>query len=110
MKAGLLRRRVTIQAATVTQDAFGSPVNSWATHLADVPCSLDPLSGREFLAAEANQSQVTCNMTMRYVSGILPTMRVVTEDAETYVIRAVLPDSTGRKSIVLMLEKGVASE
>ena len=110
VRAGSLRRSVTIQVATVTQDAFGAPSYSWGTFQASVPCALEPLSGREMVTAGAQYPQVSAKLTMRYLAGVLPTMRVLTEDSEVYAIRAVIPDATGRKSIVLMLEKGVATE
>jgi len=110
VEIGRLRHYVTIQSATVTQDAFGGVVNTWATFLAAVPMAIEPLSGRESVTAGAQYPQVSAKGTVRYVSGILPTMRILTADSETYVIRAVLPDATARKSIILMLEKGVASE
>ena len=110
MEAGKLRHRVTIQVATVTQDAFGAPSYSWATFLASVPMALEPLNGREMVTAGAQYPQVSTQGTMRWATGILPTMRVLSDDSETYAIRAVLPDATGRKSIVLMLEKGVTTD
>ncbi len=110
MQIGKLRHRVTIQSLAVTQDAFGGQTNTWSTFQASVPCSIEPLSGREYLTAAADQAQVTAKATIRYLSGVLPTMRIVTADSETYVIRAVLPDATARRSIVLMLEKGVTSD
>ena len=110
MEAGRLRHYVTIQSTTVTQDAFGAPVNTWATFLASVPMALEPLSGRESVTAGAQYPLVTTKGVMRWATGVLPTMRVVTADSETYVIRAVLPDATARKSLVLMLEKGEATE
>lgn len=54
MQAGKLRHRVTIQVATMTQDAFGGMVPGWATFLASVPCSIEPLTGREYLSASAD--------------------------------------------------------
>lgn len=110
MEAGKLRRYVTIQSATITQDAFGAPSYSWGTFLAAVPCSLEPLSGREMVTAGAQYPQVSAKATIRWVTGVLPTMRILTDESEYYTIRAVLPDATARKSIVLMLEKGVTTD
>lgn len=110
MKAGRLRHKVTIQSVTATQDAYGAPVNTWATFLANVPMSLEPMRGREMQAAQSQFPQVETAGEMRYATGVLPTMRVVTADSETYVIRSVLPDATARRELRLWLEKGVTTE
>lgn len=108
MRIGTLRHRITIQSRTDTQDSFGAPVYSWDTFLSDVPANVAPVSGKEYLAAGSTSAQVLAKATIRYVAGILPTMRVI-HDSATYVIQAVLPDETARKFITLMLEQGVSN-
>lgn len=108
MRIGTLRHRITIQSRTDTQDDFGAPVYSWTTFLADVPADVVPVTGKEYLAAGSTSAQVVAKATIRYAAGILPTMRVI-HDGATYVIQAVLPDATARKSITLMLEQGVSN-
>ena len=100
-----LRHRVTIEQIATTRDEWGGVVDSWAT-VAIVPAEVYPLSGREFVAAQAEQAGVTTRITIRYQAGIEPAMRV-THDGKTYNIRAVLPDPTLRRHITLMCESGV---
>lgn len=100
-----LRHRVTIEQRTQTRDEFGGVVESWET-VAIVPAEVWPLSGREFVAAQAEQAGVTTRITIRYQAGIEPAMRI-THDGRTYNIKAVLPDSTLRRHITLMCESGV---
>ena len=97
-----LRHRVTIEQKTTGADAWGQPVETWDT-VAIVPAEVWPLSGREYIAAQAEQAGVTTKITIRYQAGIEPAMRV-THDGKTYNIRAVLPDPTARRHITLMCE------
>lgn len=100
-----LRHRVTIERRTQTRDEWGGVIDSWAT-VAIVPAEVYPLSGREFVAAQATQAGVTTKITIRYQAGIEPAMRV-THDGMTYNIKAVLPDPTLRRHLTLMCETGV---
>lgn len=100
-----LRHRVTIEQRTQTRDEWGGVVESWET-VTIVPAEVYPLSGREFVAAQATQSGVTTKITIRYQAGIEPAMRV-THDGSIYNIRAVLPDPTLRRHLTLMCETGV---
>ena len=101
-----LRHRVTIEQVTETRDADGGVVTAWATLHSKVPAEIVPLSGREFVAAQAAQAGITARMTIRYVAGITPKMRVV-HGADIYNIEAVLPDPTLRRHLTLMVSTGV---
>ena len=97
-----LRHRVTIERKTAGADAWGQPVETWET-VAIAPAEVWPLSGREYIAAQAEQAGVTTKITVRYQAGIEPAMRI-THDGKTYNIRAVLPDPTARRHLTLMCE------
>jgi len=102
MLAHRLRHRITIERKTAGEDTWGQPVETWET-VAIAPAEVWPLSGREFVAAQAEQAGVTTRITIRYQAGIEPAMRI-THDGKTYNIRAVLPDPTARRHITLMCE------
>ena len=97
-----LRHRITIERKTAGADAWGQPVETWET-VAIVPAEVWPLSGREYIAAQAEQAGVTTRITIRYQAGIEPAMRI-THDGKTYNIKAVLPDPTARRHLTLMCE------
>ena len=102
-----LRQRVTLQQQVHTQDpTTGEDLVTWAAFLTDEPAEVVPLSGKEFIQSAANQAAVDARMTIRWRSGVLPTMRVVF-DSQNYSIHAVLPDPTNRKWLTLMVERGV---
>lgn len=101
-----LRHRVTVEKYAESRDSYGGVIQSWGTHAADVPAEIVPLSGREFVAAQAMQDTVNTRITVRYDSSIKPEMRIK-HDSTIYNIRAVLPDPTLRRWLTLMCEKGV---
>lgn len=106
MLAQRLRHRVTIEQVTETRDADGGVVTAWATLHSKVPAEIVPLSGREFIAAQAAQASVNARMTIRYVAGITTKMRVA-HGSDIYNIEAVLPDQTLRRHLTLMVSTGV---
>lgn len=106
MLAPKLRHRVTLSSLTQTRDEWGGVVEGWAPLVSNLPAEIVPLSGREFVAAQAVQAGVTTRITIRYRGGVLPAMRIQHEGA-IYNIKAVLPDPTLRRHLTLMCETGV---
>lgn len=66
MKAGELRQRGLFQKRVVTQDSFSQQLISWVDYLAGVPCKIEPLSGRELIAAQAANAEITHRITVRF--------------------------------------------
>lgn len=80
LKSGRLRHRIEFQQKVKTQDPnTGEILYTWATvdGLESVPAAIEPLSVKEFMAAQANQSQIVARMTIRARDGLSPTMRIV---------------------------------
>ncbi len=88
MKIGKLRHRVKIQAYTAGRDSFGSEEPVW-TDVATVWASVTPVSGKEYFASAQVNTEISTKITMRYISGITPKMRVVF-DARIFEIISVL--------------------
>lgn len=76
MRAGQLRHRVTIQEPVEARNGYNEAITTWAP-VATVWASVEPLSGREFFAAEHVQSEITHRVRLRWRPGIAPTMRVL---------------------------------
>lgn len=70
MRAGELNKRIILQRAPAEQD--GPYTNYIAANAAIVP-----ISGKDFIAGLAEQSEITHRVIMRYQSGVKPNMRVV---------------------------------
>lgn len=101
-----LRHRILIERPVATRDEWGGAATAWETFAAHVPAEVVPLSGREFIASAATQAAIVARISIRYVAGIVPAMRV-THDGSIYNIQAVLPDPTGRRHLTLMCEAGL---
>lgn len=84
MRAGKRDRRVTIQTATVTQDAHGGQVKSWG-NLATVYAEVVPLRGRELIAAAQFMPEAQVKFRMLYRTDFDESARLV-HDGVNYEI------------------------
>ena len=76
MEIGTLRHRITLQKLIVSTNSNGFEVETWK-ELKTVWAAVSNLQGREFFAAAAVQAENTVKFTIRYVSDIDPTMRII---------------------------------
>lgn len=76
MKAGDLRHQVTIQRLVQGQGASGEVTLTW-TPFATVWGAVEPLSGREYWQAQQTASETSIRVRVRYLAGVVPTMRVL---------------------------------
>ena len=95
--AGWLRDRITLQVRSTGQGPDGAPLDSW-TDVATVWASVTDLSGKEYIAAGEIRNAVQTKILIRYMAGIVPTMRVL-HGASVYNVEAVL----GQDHLSLML-------
>ena len=102
MQAGLINRRVTLQAPGTTQDELGQPIPGW-TDVATLWADIRMKSGLESIKAGAPVSVVQASIRVRYRAGITAGMRVV-HNLQAYNITAVLPDVGGREYVDLVCE------
>jgi len=107
MQIGKLRHRVRLERPGRTQDPnTGEMVDGWEL-VATVWASVEPLSAREFIAAQSAQSEVTARIVLRHREGITAGMRAV-HRGQAYDIQGVLPDpKSGRHFITLPVSEGV---
>lgn len=100
MRAGDLDQRVTVERFTSTQDELGQPIESWAP-LFTCWAAVEPLTGREFIAAQAAQSEVTARIRMRFRPWMTAEDRVI-HDGKTYnIVSVVDPRSQGRELVLM---------
>ena len=100
MRAGRLDQRVTVEQLVTIGDSWGGTVEAWAP-LMSVWAAVEPLVGREYLAAQAAQSEVTARVTMRYRPGITAQDRVI-HNGTTYNIVSLIDVRSGHRELVLM--------
>lgn len=105
--SGELRHRVDLQEPVITQNPTTGEMETVWTTVARPWAKIAPMSGREFLAAAAEQSEVRGKITIRYRGDVDATMRVV-HRGKWYAIHAVLPDAeSGIEHLTLMTGEGV---
>lgn len=78
MRAGALDREITIEVAAESVSAAGETVQVWST-FAECWAAVKPLSATERFKSDARHSARVSVFTIRYVSGVLRTMRIVYE-------------------------------
>lgn len=103
MQAGTLDERVTIQALTTVQNAYGEPVETW-TDSATVWADVRPASGWERFVSGADQEQAVVShvVTMRYQGGVSPVTHRFSWGGRVLDVEAVR-DVTGRMAELQVL-------
>lgn len=112
MRLGKYRHRLTLQAKIRPQDpesgALGAP--TWAD-VATVWGAFQPLSAREFIAAQAQQGETVARAEIRYRPGITAAMRLLHGGAVYVLTAPPLPDDkSGRRHLTLLLAHGVRDD
>lgn len=92
MKAGSLRHRIQIEERVVALDSDGERTEDWDDVFGMlIPAEINPLSGRELVAAAAVHSKVSTRIRIRYRPGVTANQRAV-HRGTYYSIEAVTPD------------------
>ena len=100
MKAGQLDQRVTVERFTSTEDELGQPIESWAP-LFTCWAAVEPLTGREYIAASAAVSEVTARIRMRFRPWMTAEDRVI-HDGTVYQIQSVIDVRSENRELHLM--------
>lgn len=109
MRAGRLRHRVAFQTPGLVQDpGTGEMLPGWETAWDKVPASVEPLSARDLIAAQAGQSEASARIVIRFRAGVLPTMRIL-HRGDVYNIQGPpLPDpDSGLEYLSILVSKGL---
>ena len=100
MNAGKLDQRVTVERFTSTQDELGQPIETWAP-LFTCWAAVEPLTGREYLAAQAAVSEVTARIRMRFRPWMTAQDRVI-HNGTIYQIESLIDVRSENRELVLM--------
>ena len=100
MKSGDLNQRISVERFTSTQDELGQPIEAWAP-LFTCWAAVEPLTGREYLAAQAAVSEVTAKIRMRFRPWMTAEDRVI-HDGTIYQIESVIDVRSENRELVLM--------
>jgi len=70
MRSGRLRHKITFQKKTETPDGYGGQTIAWidvATRRAEI----QPINGKEYIAANSEQAESNIRITLRYDTALL---------------------------------------
>ena len=104
MEAGKLRHRVQVEERLEEQDATGQEITTWRK-VGQRWASIEALTGREFIEAQALASDVTCRVRMRYLADLTPGHRLVAGERVLEIIHVI--DRGGRRAEQELLCKEV---
>ena len=101
MKAGQLDQRVTVERLQGGFDELGQPLpDTWAP-LFTCWAAVEPLTGREYIAAQAAVSEVTAKIRMRFRPWMTAEDRVI-HDGTIYNIVSVIDVRSEHRELHLM--------
>lgn len=107
IRSGELRHRVELQAPENNQNPVtGEVTTTWVT-IARPWAKITPMSAREFLAANAEQSEMRGRIAIRYRAEVNAAMRIL-HRGMIYNILGLMPDAeSGIEHQTLMVGEGV---
>lgn len=101
MKAGQLDQRISVERMQGGVDELGQPLpDTWAP-LFTCWAAVEPLVGREYIAAQAAVSEVTARIRMRFRPWMTAEDRVI-HDGTIYNIVSVIDVRSENRELVLM--------
>jgi len=104
MRAGLLRKKITIQELSSAQNEYGEAEDTWQ-EFATVRAGVEPLREREYFEAKQTQSESTKKFRIRYLAGVTNKMRIL-YDGKTFDIESVIDtDERHRELVILAVER-----
>ena len=104
---GKMRHRITFQRFSGALDDFGDPLQADAANWTDVAtmwAAIDPISGREFYAAEQSQSEVSHKIRCRYRT-VLDTAMRITYGKRRFKIISLIDWEERHESLLLMCKE-----
>jgi SPP1 family predicted phage head-tail adaptor len=108
MRAGSLRHLVSIESYTETRDSFGGVSNTWA-EFSKAYANIVPLSGKEKYVSAEKYATSTHQITIRYLDGVDPKMRVV-YGTRMFEIVSVINTGERDKMMQLIVEEDVDND
>ena len=105
MRAGTLKRRVTIQRPTEgLADGLSEKAVTWI-NVVTVSAEVLPQSGREFYRAQQVVAELTHVLSIRYRSGVNETLRLKLGSRILNIVAAVNVDEAGRELLLHCVEQ-----
>ena len=110
MRIGRLRHRIVIQQPPdvnqAPQDEYGAETPAWTT-FATVWASVEPLQGRERLASQEVQAEVSHRMRLRHLEGLSSRMRVSFDGRIFGITDVINPEERDEEMQLMCVERMV---
>jgi SPP1 family predicted phage head-tail adaptor len=110
MQPGRLNHRLVLQSRSTTLDSVGGQSTTW-TPVATVWAAIQPLSGRDLIAAQASQSEISHRITLRYQALFADPKAVAALRAvygsRIFDIHAAMNQDENNHTLVLMASEGM---
>ena len=107
ISAGELRHRITVQVMGPDRDEDNYPIPSTWTEYKKLWAKVTHLSGKDLIAAQANQSKVVARLKLRYRDDITTEMRIIYKDKVYGIDSQALEDTnTGYEYVTFLLSQG----
>ena len=106
--ASELRHRVVVQVKGTERNADGYPVPGTWLDYKELWAKVTHLSGKDLIAAQANQSKVVARLKIRYREDINTEMSVIYKDKRYAIDSQALEDvGSGNEYITFLLSEGI---
>ncbi|TNE75549.1 MAG: head-tail adaptor protein [Gammaproteobacteria bacterium] len=108
VRAGRLKDQVEIQTKSVAKNALQEDVVSWSSGSPQLlrRCSIEPLNGREFFAAQGESTEVSVRIRFHYEAGLLSTAKRLVNNLVspevTYDIESVIDPGNEHRELIAM--------
>lgn len=101
-----MRHKITIKQPTASQNDYGENIETWSDFATNVWASVEPMVGKEYIAAQQIQSEATVKIRLRYLAGIKPTFKVYF-GSRILTIDSVINYKEQNREILLMCKEDV---
>lgn len=105
MRAGELRKRITIEQPSRVADGAGELVPGWTLY-GVVWAAVEPLSGSEKIQAQQVNANVNIRVTIRYLAGVIPAMRARFGTRTFQIVSVQNIEERNREMDLLCVEEG----
>ena len=105
--SGTLRHRIIFQSFNGETDSYGDILDEDDANWTDSRkrwASVQPISGKEFYAAEQSQSEVTHKIRCRYFPGATPKMRILFNNRKFKII-SILDFNEHHEELLIMAKE-----
>jgi len=104
MRAGDLKKLVSIEHETLTPDGMGGHVSSWTTWASNVWAAIWPISAKEQIQAGQETMIITHRVRVRYRRGLTGVMRIKYGSRYFNIVSVVNPNTDNRMIEMLCRE------